>query len=167
MKKVLLILLLSFSANAEMNMEPGFWQVDMSLMMNGKDMFAEIQKLMKTMPEAQRKMMMQQMKAQGMDLEAHKTTMCITKEMTKNPVEHLKGQKDCVHTFSEKTATRIKSTFKCKNGSNGEVDYVLLDKKSFNTTLKANEKGKVIDYKMTGKWLKAQCPPTAKKPNEK
>lgn len=161
-----LVLIMSFvsinSYSSDTKMKPGLWEVKMKISSGGKeiDPLAELKKQMDKMPEAQRKMIMDQMAKQS-PVKNNLTQVCYTQEMVDSPEkisEEEQEDKDCTHKVVSKTATKVVSTFKCKEGHSGTAVWELKNANNMRVTMDSKDKnGKAGKMEYSAKFLKSKC----------
>jgi hypothetical protein len=156
-------------AFAQSTTKPGLWEVSskMSSPTNSQltKQMEEAQKMMASMPPAERKQMEKMMAKQGVSMSSGAgagTTVvkvCITPEMAaRPPVEQRQG---CTYKFSQSGATHNFS-FQCTNppgDGEGKVTFASADSYSGNMRINSMQGGKkeTIDLQTSGKFLGANC----------
>ena len=159
---VLPLLLMSFfSKAAPLNMKPGLWEVSMKLKQDGKefDPLAEIKKQLDKMPEAQRRMILEQMKKTSSNATNGVSTVCYTQEMIDKP-ESLNSEdnEDCEYKITSQTPTKIISAFSCKDGNKGTATWEIVNSgKTKVHSTSTDKKGKKTEMKYEAKFLKSKC----------
>lgn len=170
MRKALLItcLTLSGAAFAQSSTKPGLWEMTskMSSPTNPQldKQMAEAQKMMASMPPAQRKQMEEMMAKQGVNMSfgaggATTLKLCVTPEMANRPP--VEQRKDCTYKFSQSGSTHNFS-FQCTNppgDGEGQVTFVNADSYTGKMRINTVEKGKkeTVDMQTSGKFLGANC----------
>ena len=162
-----LLFSLIFSTNAlhASDMKPGLWNLISDVKSksgNVEKQLAAIQNNYKNYPPAQRKMVEDSMKEQGLTFNgAGNTTMaCITKEQTDKLGVPPGLFSDCKQQEMSRSANYVKMKFTCKNAT-AEGDFKVTSPTTYttyaviNTTLASGPE--VITMTQTGKWLAADC----------
>ncbi len=172
---IVFLLALSSIAQANFAITPGKWRVETKVSTGGKeqvDPLAAMREALSKMPAAQRKLVEDAMaKANQDQAKANKhmpkvgfdqqgMTLCYTKEMLDTDMGLQKQYQDqkCEVSNLVKTSSQISLTFKCKNGSSGDVKWSLVDATHMTgqTKLVAAD-GKKSDIQMKAEFLSAQC----------
>jgi hypothetical protein len=161
-------LFISSVALAQSNTKPGLWEITSKMSSPTNPQMAkqmeEAQKMMASMPPAQRKQMEEMMAKQGISMSpaaggATAMKLCITPEMaSRPPVEERQG---CTYKFSQSGATHNFS-FQCTNPQgDGEGQIVFANADNYTGKMRFNsiERGKKesMDLQTTGKFLGANC----------
>ena len=162
MKTILIFsfIILSFNGYANSTkLRPGLWEIKMKIFHDGKefDPMAEMKKQMEKMPEAQKKMILEQMSKSGAQTDL--TKICYTKEMIASP-EKLTQDEDseCEHKVKSKTANKIVSEFKCKDGHRGTSTWEMVSPTQTKVQTDAVDKaGKKTQMKYDTKFLREKC----------
>jgi hypothetical protein len=160
-----------FAANlafAQSSTKPGLWEVTskMSSPTNPQltKQMEEAQKMMASMPAAQRKQMEEMMAKQGVNMSfgaggATTVKVCITPEMaSRPPMEQRQG---CTYKFSQSGATHNFS-FQCPNPQgDGEGQITFANADSYTGKMRFNSmqggKKETMDMQTAGKFLGANC----------
>lgn len=165
---VTMVLGLSSAAFAQSNTKPGLWEITskMSSPTNPQltRQMEEAQKMMASMPPAQRKQMEEMMAKQGISMSpaaggATAMKVCISPEMaSRPPMEQRQG---CTYKFSQNGAAHNFS-FQCTNPpGDGEGQIVFANADNYNGKMRFNtlQRGKkeTMDIQTTGKFLGANC----------
>jgi Protein of unknown function (DUF3617) len=159
---------LSGVAMAQSSTKPGLWEMTSKISSPSNPQMAkqmeEAQKMMASMPPAQRKQMEEMMAKQGVNMSmaaggATVLKICITPEMAaRPPVEQRQG---CTYKFSQSGSTHNFS-FQCANppgDGEGQVTFVDADSYTGKMRFSAIEKGKkeTVEMQTSGKFLGANC----------
>lgn len=164
--KVLLVLIGLISLNtysAPMKMKPGLWEIKMKIFHDGKefDPMAEVKKQIEKMPEAQKKLILEQMSKGGPEAQNNITTVCYTKEMVDSPEKIAaedNEESDCDHKVKSSSANKVVSEFTCKDGNRGTTTWELVSPIQTRILTDAvDKKGKKSQMKYEAKFLKANC----------
>ncbi len=163
-----LLIALSGAAMAQSSTKPGLWEMTSKMSSPTNPQMAkqmeEAQKMMASMPPAQRKQMEEMMAKQGVNMSmgaggATVLKICITPEMAaRPPVDQRQG---CTYKFSQSGATHNFS-FQCTNPQgDGEGQVTFVDADSYTGKMRINtvEKGKkeTVEMQTSGKFLGANC----------
>ena len=161
-------LFISSVALAQSSTKPGLWEITRKMSSPTHPQMAqqmeEAQKMMASMPPAQRKQMEEMMAKQGISMSpaaggATAMKVCITPEMASRPP--VEQRKDCTYKFSQSGATHNFS-FQCTNPQgDGEGQIVFANADNYNGKMRFNtlQRGKKesMDLQTTGKFLGANC----------
>jgi hypothetical protein len=132
-----IVLFTLFSAtvsHAAMEMKPGLWEMSLKLIDgSGREIDAA------------------QIAEKGAT-----NKICYTKEMINNPGKSISG-KDCHTKIKTKTKTELVSSYTCKDGIKGTMEFKLKDPKSFIMTTHTEYQDKEIGMKYYGKFLSSDC----------
>ncbi len=165
---VSMVFAMSGAAFAQISTKPGLWEMTSKMSSPTNPQMAkqmeEAQKMMASMPPAQRKQMEEMMAKQGVNMSmgaggATVLKLCITPEMAaRPPVEQRQG---CTYKFSQSGATHNYS-FQCTNppgDGEGQVTFVNADNYTGKMRINAVEKGKkeTMEMQTSGKFLGASC----------
>ena len=165
---ITLLIVISGAAMAQTSTKPGLWEMTSKMSSPTNPQMAkqmeEAQKMMASMPPAQRKQMEEMMAKQGVNMSmsaggATVLKICITPEMAaRPPVEQRQG---CTYKFSQSGATHNFS-FQCTNppgDGEGQVTFVDADSYTGKMRFNALEKGKkeTVEMQTSGKFLGANC----------
>ena len=149
--------------------KPGLWEVKSKMEAGGNSQMAkqmeEAQKMMASMPQAQRKQMEEMMAKQGVNMSfgaGGVTTIkvCITPEMASRPP--VEQQKDCVYNFPARVGNTQRFSFQCTKpvgGGEGEITFKGADDYDGKMKITSTEGGKKETMTMltSGKFLSASC----------
>lgn len=162
MSKVIFVLIYLVSFNSysnSMKLKPGLWEIKMQIFHNGKeiDPLGELKKELEKMPEAQRKLILEQMTKGGSNQNV--TNVCYTKEMVDSPDKIVSEEdSDCDHKVKSQTAKKIVSEFKCEDGSRGTTIWEMVNPTQTKVTTDAvDKKGKKTQMKYEAKFIKSKC----------
>ena len=170
MRKSILITImcLSGAAFAQSSTKPGLWAMTSKMSSPTNPQLAkqmeEAQKMMASMPPAQRKQMEEMMAKQGVNMSmgaggATVLKICITPEMAaRPPVEQRQG---CTYKFSQSGKTHDFS-FQCTNPpGDGQGQIVFADADHYSGKMRINTvqggKKESMDMQTSGKFLGANC----------
>ncbi len=164
MTRVLIIILSLVSFNsfsASMKMKPGLWEINMKIFHDGKeyDPMAEVRKQIEKMPEAQKKMILEQMSKGGSQVQNNVSTVCYDKDMVDSP-EKIAAEEntDCDHKVKSQSPTKVVSEFTCKDGNRGTTVWEIVSPTQTRVTTDAvDKKGKKSQMKYEAKFLKPKC----------
>jgi len=156
-----LISLVSFSSYSASKVKPGLWEIKMKILHDGKefDPMAEVRKQIEKMPEAQKKMVLEQMNKSGAPVKNDVTTVCYTEEMVNSP-EKLASEEDteCDHKVKSKSDKKVVSEFTCKDGNRGTTVWEMISPTQTRVnTDSVDKKGKKTQMKYEAKFLKSKC----------
>lgn len=150
-----------FAFATPMNMKPGLWEVDMKISTGGKEMdpMAEVKKQLAKMPEAQRKMVMEQMGKISPGMQDEINRVCFTKEMLNRPEKlSIDKQKDCEHKIKGQSSKKMVMTFKCKDGQSGTTTWELKSPTEMTVlTDSISKDGKKTQMNYQAKFIKDEC----------
>ncbi|NJS37508.1 MAG: DUF3617 domain-containing protein [Brachymonas sp.] len=163
-----LILAMSGAAWAQSSTKPGLWEITSKMTSPTNPQMAkqmeEAQKMMASMPAAQRKQMEEMMAKQGVNMSfgaggATTVKVCITPEMASRPP--IEQQDGCTYKFSQSGSSHNFS-FQCaKPPSDGQGQVTFSGADAYNGSMRVNsmDKGKkeTVDMTMSGKFLGANC----------
>lgn len=122
-------------SHAAMDMKPGLWEMSMKLIDgSGKEIDA----------------------SQFAGKKAS-NKICYTKEMIENPGRNISNKADCETNIKTRTKTEFVSTYKCKDGMEGNMEFKLKDSKSFTMTTHTLIQDKKMGMKYYGKFLSSDC----------
>ena len=113
-------------------------------------------------PEAQRakfiKVMEEQMGGDGLISGMATKSMCLTKEMTKDPLSFMNKQKEC-KGIPVKNEAKLKTfKVKCDNGANGLLTWNISDDKNYHGNFTGkSEKQEDIEVQFRGKFKQSKC----------
>lgn len=166
MKKIIACFLILTSLGAlaqKLNMKPGLWNVEMTVQgADGKKInpAAAMEEAMAKIPKAQREQMMKMMgKMEMPKMNKKGMEICYTEQMLNDPGSIAKHEdQDCTSKFVSKTATEVKTTFKCKDGTTGNATWKVLNDSNYEGEVHVNspENGKSkILYK--GTFISKKC----------
>jgi hypothetical protein len=153
-------LLFPVYAFSALNMKPGLWNMEMTIMADGKEMnpSAEMEKMMNKLPEAQRKLVLESMGKASVNAN-NGTQVCFTSKMIKDPKSMMdKESEKCDVKLISNTPKEMVTSFKCPDGARGEGVWTAKDPQNLVGKVKVfNKKGKesVMNYK--GTFLKNDC----------
>lgn len=162
-KLIFLISIISLNTNAT-DILPGLWKTDNEVKIDGKtlDIHKKVADAMAMIPEAQReqfmKIMEQQMGTNGLLSGMMMNSLCITKDMAKDPLSFMNKQKDCKGT-PIKNEDKIKVfNIKCENGSKGVLTWNIADSKNYSGKFDgvSHKKEKVL-ISFSGKHQSEKC----------
>lgn len=162
MKTSMMILSLSFisaSAFASLDMKPGLWTVQTKITQDGKthEPRVEMQQSMKDMSPEQRAQVDAMMKKLGAGLGDDGMKVCYTREMIANDKALSRHGKECKNDYTTKTSSKVVGTFKCNDGSKGEMEWQLSSTDQYTGNVKLEREGKKSDIAYTGKFVDANC----------
>jgi hypothetical protein len=155
-------------AFAQSSTKPGLWEVTSKMSSPTNPQMAkqmeEAQKMMASMPAAQRKQMEEMMAKQGVNMSfgaggATTIKVCVSPEMaSRPPMEQRQG---CTYKFSQSGATHNFS-FQCANPpGDGEGQMTFANADSYTGKMRVNTmqggKKETMDMQTTGKFLGANC----------
>ncbi len=164
----MILMALSSATMAQSSTKPGLWEMTSKMSSPTHPQMAkqmeEAQKIMASMPPAQRKQMEEMMAKQGVNMSmgtggATVVKLCITPEMfARPPVEQRQG---CTYKFSQSGATHSFS-FQCTNPpGDGEGQVTFVDADSYTGKMRINTvqngKKETMDMQTSGKFLGANC----------
>ena len=166
MKIILSISLGLFTINGfcqALKMKPGLWDIEMTVT-DGKgksiNPAAAMKDALAKIPEAQKKKMMEMMGEIKMPkFNNNGMEICYTEEMLKSPETMInKTQKDCDSKILSQTAKEIKTSFKCKDGTNGTALWKFLSDSNYEGVVNVNspEKG-TTSVQYTAKFKGRNC----------
>lgn len=128
----MLILLSSLSHAQSMKIEPGLWELTMTMQSQSGQMeqaMSEMRQQLAALPPEQRQMMEQMMAAQGVSLgeTANTYRICITPEDAELDQLHL-ADENCTHEILQRSGNTLKVRFKCAGDppSSGEGEITIL-----------------------------------------
>lgn len=128
----MLILLSSLSHAQSMKIEPGLWELTMTMQSQSgqvEQAMREMQQQLAALPPEQRQMMEQMMAAQGVSLgdTANTYRICITPEDAELDQLHL-ADENCSHEILQRSGNTLKVRFKCAGDppSSGEGEITIL-----------------------------------------
>jgi Protein of unknown function (DUF3617) len=170
MRGILMVgcLLASGVAVAQSATKPGLWEITSKMSSPTNPQMAkqmeEAQKMMASMPPAQRKQMEEMMAKQGVNVNfgaggANSVKLCISPEMaSRPPIEQKDG---CTYKFSQSGSTHNFS-FQCAkppSDGQGQMTFSGADNYSGNMRMNSMEGGKkeTVDMQISGKFLSASC----------
>lgn len=170
MRIVLIVigLFVSSLAFAQSTTKPGLWEVSTKMSSPTNPQMAkqmeEAQKMMASMPPAQRKQMEEMMAKQGVNTSfgaggAVTMKLCISPEMASSPpAEQRQG---CTYKFSQSGKTH-NFNFQCANPpGDGEGQMTFADADNYSGKMRMNAvqggKKETMDMQTTGKYLSANC----------
>tara|TARA_R110000868_G_scaffold72133_1_gene210374 strand:- start:2450 stop:2950 length:501 start_codon:yes stop_codon:yes gene_type:complete len=156
-------LLLSLNCFA-LELKPGQWNTSSDVKVNGKniDIQKKIDKALAMIPEAHRatflKAMEEQMGGNGLLAGMATKSMCLTKEMTKDPLSFMNKQKDCKSTQVKSDAKLKTFKVKCDNGANGLLTWIITDNKNYHGNfIGKSEKKEDIEVQFRGNFKQTKC----------
>tara|TARA_R110000868_G_scaffold117600_15_gene312551 strand:- start:56940 stop:57440 length:501 start_codon:yes stop_codon:yes gene_type:complete len=145
-------------------LKPGQWSTDSEVKVNGKvlDIQKKIDQALSMIPEAQRaqfiKVMEEQMGGNGLISGMATKSMCLTKEMTKDPLSFMNKQKECKGTPIKNEAKLKTYKVKCDNGANGLLTWNISDEKNYHGNFTGkSEKQEDIEVQFRGKFKQTKC----------
>jgi Protein of unknown function (DUF3617) len=157
------------AVNAQ-SMKPGLWEINTHMQSSSGQMekgMAQMQAQMASMPPEQRKMMMDMMAKQGVNMGAGapgamSVKVCLTKEMTERNQMPAQNPGDCKQTVSPRVGNTMTVSFTCtKPPSSGEGQVTFISPEAYTTKMTVNSAmhGKSEQMKMdsSGKWMGADC----------
>lgn len=161
-------LLVSSIAFAQSNTKPGLWEITSKMSSPTNPQLAkqmeEAQKMMASMPAAQRKQMEEMMAKQGMSMSpaaggATSIKICISPEMaSRPPVQQRQG---CTYKFSQSGKTHDFSYVCTQPQGDGEGQIVFADADNYAGKMRMNSmqngKKETMEMQTTGKFLGANC----------
>ena len=161
-------LFVSNLAFAQSTTKPGLWEVNTKMSSPTNPQMAkqmeEAQKMMASMPPAQRKQMEEMMAKQGVNTSfgaegAVIMKLCISPEMASRPP--LEQRQGCTYKFSQSGKTH-NFNYQCSNPQgDGEGQIVFADADNYTGNMRLNtlQKGKkeTMEMQTTGKFLSANC----------
>lgn len=157
---IIALLAIPLSANA-LILEPGLWEIDMTLKQNGKEInpMQQLQEAMKDMPEERKKQMMQAMEESGMSMKGPKDMrQCYTKEMIEKAKLGVHEDENCRTETVKKSDKKIVSKFTCKDGSKGTAVMEIKNKKSYTGHMTMTDaKGEVSELDYKAKFVSSDC----------
>lgn len=165
MKFIFLIFIISMTGNLyAVELKTGLWKTNNEIKINGKelDIQKKIDQAMGMIPEAQRpqflKIIKKQMGGGGLISGLVGKTLCITKEMTKDPLAFLNKQKDC-KSIATKNEEKLKVyKIKCDNGANGLLTWNIVSAKSYNGHFDGqSEKKEKVIINFRGDYSTSKC----------
>lgn len=157
-----LFVVISFQVSAT-ELLPGVWKTENKVKINGEelDIQKKINDALAMMPEAQRKNFLKVMESQmgdsGLASMANQT-VCVTKEMVKDPMSFIQKDMDCKNTIKKDEAKLKVFDIQCKNGSNGILTWNIKNPKNYHGTFEgiSHKKEKIlINFK--GDHVAAAC----------
>lgn len=157
---ILPLLLIASQSFASLNMKPGLWAVRTQVTQDGKtkEPRVEMKKSMQDLPPEQRQKIEAMMNRMGAGLGEDGMRVCYTQEMIDNESALSRhGNEKCETQFKTKTASKLNGTFKCDDGSTGEMDWTLTKDDQYNGKVTVNRAGKKADIAYTGKFVSAVC----------
>lgn len=157
-------LIFSLQAYAALEMNPGLWEVKLTLTNDGKKVNpqAEIKKAFEKMSPEKRKKMESMMASMGAGMPSTDggLKICLSKEMlSKDDVLMQQDNKNCDMEFLERSSTKVNINFKCKDGSTGNGQWTIKSGgKAYSGQMTMNRaKGRKSEMTHEGKWLSANC----------
>lgn len=163
MKYALLILMfVTLPALAKIAIKPGLWKVDMTIVdANGKEtnMNKQMSEAMAKLPPEQKKQLEAMMKKKGMSAPvANLSEICYTQKMIDDP-KVLSGHKDnCQTKVLTQTPTKMASTFTCKDGTKGTVNFRVKNSESYEGVIKSTSpEGKSTTMTQKAQFLSESC----------
>lgn len=157
------LFIFSFASHA-LDIRPGLWAVDMTMMQEGKkiDPMGELQSALKDMPEERKKQMMQAMEESGLSVDAggKKTAIkqCYTQEMIEQAKVGAHEDENCKTVTSKKSADKIVSKFNCKDGSKGTATINIESDKAYTGHMvMSGPNGEKSELKYDAKYVSGNC----------
>lgn len=171
MKSVAIIaaVLLSGTSSAQtvkLDMEPGLWQQSFKISSQSgemEQMLREAQQQIAVLPEAQRKMMEEMLKAQGMSFDGvnGSVEVCVTEEEIAQGM--LPDMDECSQQLTQLDKNRFQFSFSCATEppSSGSGEIVFSDRKNYqgkaNFVTEVNGKQEPMQLEQQGRWIGANC----------
>lgn len=171
MKKILttIALLISGASNAQtvkLDMEPGLWQQSFKISSQSgemEQMLREAQQQIAALPEAQRKMMEEMLKAQGISFDGvnGSVEVCVTEEEIAQGM--LPDMDECSQQLTQLDKNRFQFSFSCATepASSGSGEIIFSDRKNYqgkaNFVTEVNGKQEPMQLEQQGRWIAANC----------
>lgn len=144
--------------------KPGLWEfkskVDMPGMPDMSEQMARMQEEMKNMPPEARRMMEQQMGANGVGMgQGGALRVCITPAQAKgNEIYSGKTQDDCTYSNVSNSATSIKGTVVCtKPKATGQFEAQIQSPTHFTSKMNMQSAEGSMKSETDARWLAADC----------
>lgn len=166
----LILLVCTAAANAAgPDIKPGLWEHKATLESESGELeraMAEMKAQLANMPAAQREMMAEMLKKQGMDMDFDKQTFtsCLTKEQAQSGNFHIpKAEDGCEQTITERSRDRLAMTFSCAGNppeqGKGEITFHSDTRYSGTFQLDTQVEGKPERLRISqeGTWLGRDC----------
>lgn len=135
MKSFALLILFSVTvSHASIDMKPGLWEMNLKLMNESG----------------------QEVDAAQVAEKGATNKICYTKEMIGNP-RSLSGKAECETQIRKLSKTEIYSTYKCKDGIEGDMEFLLKDPKTFTMTTNTRYQKQKIRMRYFGKFISSDC----------
>ncbi|WP_049723681.1 DUF3617 domain-containing protein [Gilvimarinus polysaccharolyticus] len=162
------VLALSVSATqaADSNMKPGLWQHQLQFTSETGEferMMQQLREQMQAMPAAQREMMQNMMKSQGVDFDFQNQTFktCLTPEKAAEGNLALMENNDCEETARSSSGDSTTITFACSGETRSEGTITLDGDTRYSGESSADVELQGKLQKMTvahqGEWLDSDC----------
>lgn len=171
MKKILttIALLISGACSAQtvkLDMEPGLWQQSFKISSQSGEMekmLREAQQQIAALPEAQRKMMEEMFKEQGMSFDGvnGSVEVCVTEEEIAQGM--LPDMDECSQQLKQIDKNRFQFSFSCATEppSSGSGEIIFSDRKTYQGQAEfvadVNGKQEQMRLEQKGRWLHASC----------
>jgi Protein of unknown function (DUF3617) len=162
----LLLMVYPMGSFAALSIKPGLWSIQSVVRSGGQEYDAGkmMKQAMDQMPPEQRKQMEAMMSKMGkggpaFNLNDKGMQVCFSQEMLKNE-EFLNQHKnhDCKSTFPVKTSNHVVAEFKCANGSEGKVDWIVKDPTHYaGRATMSDSSGNKTEVNYQASFVKADC----------
>lgn len=154
-----------FVLNSYAGITPGLWSTENSVKIDGQELDIEkkMNQAMMMIPEAQReqfkKMLAKQMGDSGLMASMTNKTLCVTKEMVKDPLSFVKKDKECKSTVVKDEPKEKLFKIKCENGAHGTMSWNIPNAKTYDGKFVGkSEKGENVEILFSGKFKAEKCP---------
>lgn len=156
----------TLAQNIELDLEPGLWQHSFKVSSQSgrlEQMMQEVQQQLAALPEAQRQMMLDMLKAQGMSFDgmSGSVEVCMTAEDLKQG--KLPEQEGCKQQLTQQDKNRFSFTFQCSSEppSSGSGEMLIIDRKTYqgSASFSNDFEGQQEQMQMSqqGRWLRSNC----------
>ena len=151
-------LMISSTVHAFAEMKPGLWKVITTQKVDGKVVNANVNvnKMMDSLTPDQKKKLMESQEKMGITLNKDgSVNTCITVQKFKNMSA---PRKDCKTEVIQQSPVKSLTTFKCKDGTTGEVTQTMISPDAFTSdSLFINPDKTTVNVEAKGSFVKADC----------
>lgn len=148
--------MISSSVHAFAEMKPGLWRVITTQKVDGKVVNANVNKMMDSLTPEQKKKLMESQEKMGITLNKDgSVNSCITFQKFKDMSA---PRKDCKSQVIQQSPVKSLTTFKCKDGTTGEVTQTMISPDAFTSdSLVINPDKTTVNVEAKGTFVKADC----------
>lgn len=152
----ILSLIVSSSVHAFAEMKAGLWKVTTIQKVDGKVVETDVNKMMTSLNAEQKKKLKESQEKMGITLNKDgSVNTCFTVQKFK---EMSTPRKDCKNEVIQQSPVKSITTFKCKDGTTGEITQTMNSSEAFTSdSLVINPDKTTVNVEAKGTFVKADC----------